>query len=127
MLSTGEWIRNKKFQGLLLNKNNDVIPVFPSGFQPEGITPKSPSVSTNFSVGSVKNLKTTGVSRIRNVASDRTSLIALRTTTFLSKTERVNPDNGFVRNIPATSVSPLCGCQSGTVEKVGLCPSCRNL
>jgi len=125
MLSTGEWIRNKKFQGLLLNINNDIIPVFPSGFQPEGITPKSPSVLTNFSVGLIKNLKTTGVSRIRNVASDRTSLIALRTTTLLSKTERVNPANGFVQNTPVTTVNSLCGCQSGTVEKVGLCPTCR--
>lgn len=118
MLSTGEWIRNKKFQGLRANINTDSVPVFPS---------KDPEVSTTFSVGSIKNLKTTGVSRIRNVASDRTSLIALRTGTFLTKTERLNPANGFVRNTPVTSVKSLCDCQNGTVEKVGLCPTCRKL
>jgi len=125
MLSTGEWIRNKKFQGLLLNKNNDSIPVFPPVQTPS--LSATPPISANNLRPTQLSRRGVGVSRIRNVASDRTSLIALRTTTFLSKTERVNPDNGFVRNTPATIVSPLCGCQSGTVEKVGLCPSCRNL
>jgi len=125
MLSTGEWIRNKRYQGLRSNKNTDSIPVFPSGFQPVGNTPKNPSVSTTFSVGSVKNLKTPGVSRIRNVASDYTSLVALRTGTYLSKSEAFNTMTGFSRDIPVISVNPLCGCQTGTVNKPGLCPTCR--
>jgi hypothetical protein len=117
MLSTGEWIRNKKFLGLRLNLSTDSIPVFDSG--------KQSSIQGRLNVGSVRSILQTGSSQIRNVASDRTSLIALRTGTFLSKTERLNPDNGFVRNTPVTSVRYLCSCQTGTVEKVGLCPTCR--
>lgn len=117
MLSTGEWIRNKRFLGLRTNLNSDLIPVFPSG--------KAPSVSTTFSVGSVKNLKTTGVSRIRNVASDRTSLIALRAGSYLSKSERFNILTGFSTDTLGITVNSLCGCQTGTVEKAGLCPTCR--
>jgi hypothetical protein len=114
MLSAGEWIRNKRFLGLRNNLSTDISPVFNSV--------KQPGVGTTFSVGSVKNLRTTGVSRIRNVASDRTSLIALRAGTYLSKSERSG-----MPHLTATTVNSLCGCQNGTVEKVGLCPTCRKL
>jgi hypothetical protein len=119
MLSAGEWIRNKRFLGLRNNLSTDISPVFNSV--------KQPGVGTTFSVGSVKNLRTTGVSRIRNVASDRTSLIALRAGTYLSKSEVFNTLTGFSTDISAITVNSLCGCQSGTVNKRGLCPTCRNL
>ena len=114
MLSAGEWIRNKRFLGLRNNLSTDISPVFNSV--------KQPGVGTTFSVGSVKNLRTTGVSRIRNVASDRTSLIALRAGTYLSKSER-----NSMPSVTVTTVNSLCGCQSGTVNKRGLCPTCRKL
>jgi hypothetical protein len=119
MLSTGEWIRNKKFLGLRSNLNNDSIPVFDSS--------KSSDIQGRLNVGSVRSILQTGSSRIRNVASDRTSLLALRAGTYLSKSERLNPTNSLVQNTPVTTVNSLCGCQTGTVEKVGLCPSCRTL
>lgn len=117
MLSTGEWIRNKKFLGLQSNLTNDSIPVFNSA-KPSGIQGR-------LNVGSIRSILQTGSSKIRNVASDRTSLIALRTGTFLTKSERFNTTTGFSRDIPAITVISICGCQSGTVEKAGLCPTCR--
>lgn len=115
MLSTGEWIRNKRFLGLRANLNTE-SPVFSA---------KASDIQGNLNVGSVRSIRQTGSSRIRNVASDRTSLIALRAGSYLSKSERVNTMTGFSRDIPATTVNSLCGCQSGTVEKAGLCPTCR--
>ena len=115
MLSTGEWIRNKKFLGLRANLNTEGS-VFPST-KPAGIQGR-------LNVGSVRSILQTGTSKIRNVASDRTSLIALRAGSYLSKAERLGT-NGRSRNTPATTVNSLCGCQSGTVEKAGLCPTCR--
>jgi len=117
MLSTGEWIRNKKFLGLRSNLNNDSIPVFNSA--------KPSDIQGNLNVGSVRSIRQTGSSRIRNVASDRTLLVALRAGTFLSKSEVYNSTTEFSRDIPATSVNSLCGCQTGTVNKPGLCPTCR--
>lgn len=114
MLSTGEWIRNKKFLGLRSNLNTEG-PVFPS---------KQADIQGRLNVGSVRSILQTGTSRIRNVASDRTSLIALRAGSYLSKAERVGT-NGLSRNTPVTTVNSLCGCQTGTVEKAGLCPTCR--
>jgi len=125
MLSTGEWIRHKKFLGLSSNLNTNSVPVFPSGFQPFGIPAKLPSVVSNSSVGPVKNLKTTGVSRIRNVASDFTALLALRSGTYLTKSEIYNVTTNLPTNIPARTVISICGCQTGTVNKPGLCPTCR--
>lgn len=116
MLSTGEWIRNKKFSGLRANLNTEG-PVFPST-KPAGI-------QGNLNVGSVRSIRQTGSSRIRNVASDRTALIALRAGSYLSKAERFNTNTGFSRDTPVTTVNSLCGCQTGTVEKAGLCPTCR--
>jgi hypothetical protein len=117
MLSTGEWIRNKKFLGLRTNLSTDSIPVFNSA--------KASDIQGNLNVGSVRSIHQTGSSRIRNVASDRTSLIALRAGSYLSKAERVNTTTGFLTDTSATIVNSLCGCQSGTVEKAGLCPTCR--
>ena len=82
MLSTGEWIRNKKFLGLRANLSTDLIPVFNSA--------KASDIQGILNVGSVRSIHQTGSSRIRNVASDRTSLIALRAGSYLSKSERVN-------------------------------------
>ena len=79
MLSTGEWIRNKKFLGLRSNLNTDSIPIFNSN--------KQANVQGLFNVGSVRSIHQTGSSRIRNVASDRTSLIGLRSGSYLSKSE----------------------------------------
>jgi len=115
MLSTGEWIRNKRFLGLRANLNTEG-PVFPS---------KQAVIQGILNVGSVQSIRQTGSSRIRNVASDRTSLIALRAGSYLSKSERFNTTTGFSRDISATTVNSLCGCQTGTVEKPGLCPRCR--
>ena len=117
MLSTGEWIRNKKFLGLRTNLSSDSIPVFNSA--------KPSDIQGILNVGSVRSIHQTGSSRIRNVASDRTSLIALRAGSYLSKSERFNTTTGVSRDIPATTVNSLCGCQTGTVEKSGLCPRCR--
>jgi len=117
MLSTGEWIRNKKFLGLRSNLNDDSIPEFNSA--------KPSDIQGRLNVGSVQSILQTGSSKIRNVASDFTSLVALRAGNFLSKSERVNPANSLVRNTPVTSVNSLCGCQIGTVEKAGLCPTCK--
>jgi len=117
MLSTGEWIRNKRLLGVASNLTTNAPPIFDSS--------KPPGVITNFSVGSVKNLKTTGVSRIRNVASDFTAVIALRTGTYLSKSESFNVDSNLRTNIPTITVNSICGCQTGTVNKSGLCPTCR--
>jgi hypothetical protein len=116
MLSTGEWIRNKKFLGLRSNLNNDSIPVF---------TNRGAQIQGNLNVGSVRSIRQTGSSRIRNVASDRTLLVALRAGSYLSKSEVYNSTTGFSRDIPATTVNSLCGCQTGTVNKPGLCPTCR--
>jgi hypothetical protein len=118
MLSTGEWIRIKRVQGLRDLKSVSG-PVFDSA--------KPSDIQGRLNVGSVRSIRQTGSSRIRNVASDRTSLVALRAGTYLSKSERLNPANGLVQNTPVTTVNSLCGCQTGTVEKVGLCPSCRTL
>lgn len=114
MLSTGEWIRNKKFLGLRANLNTEG-PVFPS---------KQADIQGRLNVGSVRSILQTGTSKIRNVASDRTSLIALRAGSYLSKAERLGT-NGLSRNTHVTTVNSLCGCQTGTVEKAGLCPTCR--
>lgn len=116
MLSTGEWIRNKKFLGLRFNRFDDSSPVFNSA--------KPASIQGNLNVGSVRSILQTGTSKIRNVASDYTSLVALRAGSYLSKAERVGT-NGLSRDTPATTVNSLCGCQTGTVEKPGLCPTCR--
>ena len=113
MLSTGEWIRNKKFLGLRANLNTEG-PVFPS---------KQADIQGRLNVGSVRSILQTGTSRIRNVASDRTSLIALRAGSYLSKAERVGTNGS--RDTPVITVNSLCGCQTGTVEKAGLCPTCR--
>lgn len=115
MLSTGEWIRNKKFLGLRANLNTEG-PVFPS---------KQADIQGRLNVGSVRSILQTGTSKIRNVASDRTSLIALRAGSYLSKAERFNTNTGFSRDTPVITVNSLCGCQTGTVEKAGLCPTCR--
>jgi hypothetical protein len=118
MLSTGEWIRIKRVQGLRDLKSVSG-PVFDSA--------KPSDIQGRLNVGSVRSIRQTGSSKIRNVASDFTALVGLRTGTFLSKAERLNPDNTLGRNTPATSVTAYCGCQTGTVEKRGLCPSCRTL
>jgi hypothetical protein len=117
MLSTGEWIRNKKFLGLRSNLDNDLIPVFNSA--------KPSDIQGILNVGSVRSIRQTGSSKIRNVASDRTSLIALRAGSYLSKSERFNATSGFSTNTLGILVNSLCGCQTGTVEKPGLCPRCR--
>jgi hypothetical protein len=117
MLSTGEWIRNKRFLGLRSNLTNDSIPVFNSA--------KPSDIRGRLNVGSVRSILQTGSSKIRNVASDYTSLVGLRAGTYLSKFERFNTTTGFSRDIPAIAVNSLCGCQTGTVNKPGLCPTCR--
>ena len=118
MLSTGEWIRMQRVKGLRELKNSSG-PVFNSA--------KPSTIQGNLNVGSVRSIRQTGSSKIRNVASDFTALVGLRTGTFLSKAERLNPVDGRGTNTPATTVTAYCGCQTGTVEKVGLCPTCRNL
>jgi hypothetical protein len=50
----------------------------------------------------------------------------LRSGSYLSKSERFNTITGFSRDIPSITVNSLCGCQVGTtVNKPGLCPTCR--
>ena len=100
--------------GLRANLNTEG-PVFPS---------KRADIQGRLNIGSVRSILQTGTSRIRNVASDRTALIALRAGSYLSKAERV-ATNGRSRNTPVITVNSLCGCQTGTVEKAGLCPTCR--
>jgi hypothetical protein len=118
MLSTGEWIRNKKFLGLRLNLNNDSIPVFDSG--------KQSSIQGRLNVGSVRSILQTGSSRIRNIASDRTELIGLRNSSYLTKTELFDTTTGFTTNIPVILVRSLCSCLlNPSVQKPGLCPTCR--
>jgi len=117
MLSTGEWVRNKKFMGFRSNLNNDSTPIFNSN--------KRADIQGMFNVGSVRSIHQTGSSRIRNIASDRTSLIGLRNGTYLTKSEVFDPITGFSTNISAITIRSLCGCQSTTVNKPGLCPTCR--
>lgn len=119
MLSTGEWIRNKRFIGLRSNLTTDSVPVFDSN--------KASRVQGRLNVGSVRSILQTGSSKIRNVASDFTSLVALRAGSYLSKSERFNTITGFSRDTLVTTVNSLCGCQVGTVtvNKPGLCPTCR--
>lgn len=112
MLSAGEWIRNKRFLGLQLNLDTDSTPVFNSA--------KPSDIQGTLNVGSIRSIHQTGTSRIRNVASDYTSLVALRSGTYLSKSEV-----GGLAPVTATTVKSICRCQTGTVNKSGLCPTCR--
>ncbi len=117
MLSSGEWTQNKRFLGLRSNLNNDSAPIFSN---------KRSDIQGTFNVGSVRSIHQTGSSRIRNIASDRTALIGLRNSSYLTKTELIDTTTGFTTNIPVILVRSLCGClQNPSVQKPGLCPTCR--
>lgn len=118
MLSTGEWIRNKRLQGLRneLAVANSEYPVFINRGAP---------IQGRLNVGSVRSIRQTGSSKFRNLASVYTDIVGLRTGDQLSKIENINIDTGFSRNTSLLINTTLCSCSATLATKTGLCPTCR--
>jgi hypothetical protein len=118
MLSTGEWIRNKRLERMRseLATINPRLPVF---------TQQEAPIQGNLNVGSVRSIRQTGSSKFRNLASVYTDIVGFRTGDQLSKLESFNSTTGFSRNIPVVAVTKICTCEVSSAKKVGLCPTCR--
>jgi len=125
MLSTGEWIRNRRLQGLRteIAARDESKPVF---------TTQIAQIQGKLNVGSVRSIRQTGTSKIRNLASVYTDLVGLRAGDEMSKRQlnfiSANPSETKTSLPPSLFVTPLFSCttcNATLLVKSGLCPVCR--
>jgi hypothetical protein len=111
MLSTGEWIRNRRINRL----RNELAASFPSL---PVFTQRGAPIQGNLNVGSVRSIRQTGSSKFRNLASVYTDIVGLRTGDQLSQAETL-------ARTPRVIATRICNCVPSNAKKVGLCPTCR--